>query len=311
MTFNFNTTADQVLADIDLTGKTVIVTGGSSGLGAETARALAKAGADVTITGRSSEKLAVVAANILAETGKAVTQALLELSSPESVRTFTEKWLTSHQTLDLLINNAGVMALPLSRTPEGWEMQFATNHLGPFLLTHLLMPALKLAGHSRVVNLSSVGHWISSVDLDDLQFDTRPYDPFVAYGQSKTAAIWFSMELTRHFAHEGIESFAVHPGGIGETDLGRHFGQEEINQMTEQLFDAENPIAMKSIPQGAATTCWAASSSTLDSKGGAYLEDCQIATPGQSFATGGYAPYAYDVDGAERLWLKSRTLLGL
>ncbi|MCG8462855.1 MAG: SDR family NAD(P)-dependent oxidoreductase, partial [Holophagales bacterium] len=195
MTFDRSSTTDDVLSGVDLTGKTVLVTGASTGLGAETARALAAHGADLTLVARSTAKLTRVAEEIHSATGRRPEIASLELDRPSTIRSFAETWLAHHDTLDLLINNAGIMAPPLTRTAEGWEGQLATNHLGHFLLTNLLAPALQATGSARVINLSSAGHWFSTVDLEDPSYERRPYEPMAAYGQSKTANIWFSIEL--------------------------------------------------------------------------------------------------------------------
>ena len=308
MAFGFNSTTDDVLAGVDLTGKTILVTGASGGLGEETARALAARGASVTIAARSQDKLDAAAARIGKGTGNTVETGLLALDRPESVRTFAEAWMAGHDQLNILINNAGVMACPLSRTKEGWEMQFATNHLGHFLLTNLLLPALKKGAPGRVVNLSSAAHLYATVDLEDPNFVSRDYNPQVAYGQSKTANIWFTRELDKRLAGDGIRAFAVQPGGI-HTDLGRHMSQEQLNATLQYMED--QGVALKTIPQGAATTCWGATSSDLKGKGGGYLEDCGVAgpSPGPEEPLG-YAPHAVDARGAANLWVLSNKLLG-
>ncbi len=307
MSFDRNSTTSDVLQGIDLTGKTALVTGGSTGLGAETARALASCGASVTIVARSAEKLAKVAEIIKAETGQDVETATLELDKPDTIRGFAENWLTAHDTLDILVNNAGIMATPLTRTAEGWESQFATNHLGHFLLTNLLAKPIKAAGAARVVNLSSAGHWYSTVDLDDPNYLNRDYEPMQAYGQSKTANIWFTLELARRWADHGVTSFAVHPGGI-QTELGRNLDPALLERFEQMIRDY--PDLWKTIPQGAATSCWAATSPDLNSKTGLYLEDCHVAEPGgKDIMEGGYVPHAYDADGAQELWTLSNTLL--
>ncbi|MBO9399948.1 SDR family NAD(P)-dependent oxidoreductase [Shimia sp. R9_3] len=306
MPFDKNSTTEDVLASIDLSGKTVLITGGSTGLGAETARALASKGASVTIVARSAEKLAKTAESIKADTGQDVETASLELDKPETIRAFAKSWLASHDKLDILINNAGIMATPLARTKEGWESQFATNHLGHFLLTNLLAAPLKAAGAARVINLSSGGHWFSPVDLEDPNFERRDYDPLGSYGQSKTANIWLSIEVGRRWAEDGVTSFAVHPGGIA-TELGRNL-DPSVAPMLEQMM--ATPGLLKSIPQGAATSCWAATSPELNGKTGLYLEDCHISEPGTDPMTGGRAPHAYAAESAVRLWDLSNGLLG-
>ncbi len=216
MTFGHDTTTDEVLAGIDLTGKRAIVTGGSTGLGEETARALASRGAAVTLAVRDAAKGEAAAGRIRASTGnKNIDVGIVELSVPDSVRAFAKTWLANTKKLNLLINNAGIMACPLARTREGWEMQFATNHLGHFLLTCLLVPALRAGDNARVVNLSSAGHHMSNVDFDDPHFERRDYEKWASYGQSKTANILFSVELNKRLAKDGITANAVHPGAIG------------------------------------------------------------------------------------------------
>ncbi len=307
MTFDRNSTTTDVLAGIDLSGKTVLVTGGSTGLGAETARALAKQGAQVTIVARSTEKMAKVAAQIEAETGRQPEVASLELDKPGTIREFVQAWLSKHDQLDVLINNAGIMATPLQRTAEGWESQFATNHLGHFLLTNLLAAPIKAAPSPRIINLSSMGHMYSPVDLDDPNYENRPYDALQAYGQSKTANIWFTVELARRWTD--VASFAVHPGGI-QTELSRNLDPDVAALFEKMLGDM--PDIWKTIPQGAATSCWAATSSDLDGKSGLYLEDCRISVPivGEpDFMKGGHTDYAYDVQSAKKLWDVSNALL--
>jgi len=308
MKYDRNSTTTDVLNDIDLSGKTALVTGASTGLGAETARALAACGADVTLVARSVNKLSKVAESIQLETGRLPETATLELDKPATIRSFAADWLGRHRKLDILINNAGIMAPPLTRTAEGWESQFATNHLGHFLLTNLLSDVIKAAGKARIVNLSSAGHWYSPVDLDDPNYQNRDYDALQAYGQSKTANIWFAMELARRWADRGVTSFAVHPGGI-QTELGRNL-EPEVAKSFEQLLK-DYPDIWKTVSQGAATSCWAATSPELNGKTGLYLEDCHISEPGSGDAIdGGYAPYAYDTDGAKQLWTLSNDLLG-
>lgn len=308
MKFDRNSTTTDVLNGIDLSGKTVLVTGASTGLGAETARALAACGADVTLVARSEAKLSNVANEIQSATGRLPEIATLKLDKLATIRRFAEEWLSRHEKLDILINNAGIMAPPLTRTAEGWESQFATNHLGHFLLTNLLADAIKASGEARVVNLSSAGHWYSTVDLDDPNFQNRDYEALQAYGQSKTANIWFTVELARRWADHGVNSFAVHPGGI-QTELGRNLEPEMAKRFEQMIKDY--PDIWKTVPQGAATSCWAATSPDLSGKTGLYLEDCHISEPGAGdVLDGGYAPHAYDADGAKQLWILSNDLLG-
>lgn len=307
MSFGHDTTTDEVLQGIDLTGKTAFVTGASGGLGAETARALASKGASVTLAVRNLDKGEAVAADIRDATGSAVDVVELELASLPSVRACAAAWLERHGPLNLLINNAGVMACPLTRVDNGWELQFATNHLGHFLLTGLLLPALKAGAPARIVNLSSAGHRFGPVHFEDIHYQTRPYSKFEAYGQSKTANVLFSLALTRRLAGLGITANAVHPGVI-MTDLGRHLTPEDLAD-----FPSDRPIEemqFKTIASGAATSVWAATAPELEGRGGLYLEDCHVALPAAETEDGGYSPWALDPDAAERLWAISEDLVG-
>jgi len=308
MSLGFETTTEQVLEGIDLSGRRALVTGASGGLGAETARALASRGAAVTLTARNLEKGEGVAEAIRRSTGNPhIDVRELELLSPDSVRGFAKSWLADHDELNILVNNAGVMACPLERNALGWEMQFATNHLGHFLLTCLLVPALR-AGHARIVNLSSGGHRFSDVNFADPNYQDRPYDKFEAYGQSKTANVLFPIELTRRLAAQGITANAVHPGMI-MTELGRHMQQQDL----EELGKTAPPGGMKFKPveAGAATSVWAATSPDLEGKSGLYLEDCQIGVPAdETTGMAGFAAYAVEPANARRLWVLSEELIG-
>lgn len=310
MAFGFESTTEEVSAGIDLTGKIAIVTGASSGLGAETARTLAARGASVTLTARQMEKAESVAASIRESTGNPnVDVGELELLSPESVRAFAKGWLASHDRLNLLINNAGVMICPLGRNEQGWETQFATNHLGHFLLTNLLVPALKAGAPARVVNLSSGGHRMGNVDFDDPNFEHREYDKWVSYGQSKTANVLFSVELDRRLSGAGVTANAVHPGVI-MTELARHMTETDMKDLSSRA-PSGNALRFKPVEAGAATSVWAAVSPELEGRGGLYLEDCQIGKPvGEAEGTGGYEPYALDPEAAKRLWALSEELIG-
>ena len=304
----FETTTEEVIEGIDLTGRVALVTGASSGLGAETARVLASAGAAVTLTARDIPKVEKVAEEIRSTTGATVDVGALSLDRPDSVRAFAKEWLANHDVLHLLINNAGVMACPLGRTPEGWEMQFATNHLGHFLLTSHLLPALRAGAPARVVNLSSAGHRFSGVHFDDVHFDSHPYDKWESYGQSKTANVLFSLELDRRYRDAGVRAFAVHPGAI-MTELGRHLDADDIE--TLQSRAPQGAMKFKPIPAGAATQVWAATSSELEGKGGLYLENTHVSAPRESDDdVEGYLPWAMDPEAAARLWTLSEETLG-
>jgi len=289
MSFGFNTTAAEAIAGIDLSGKRAIVTGGSSGIGVETARALASAGAEVTLAVRNVE----AGERVAAEVGAAGVGAL-ELADLNSVAAFVAGW---SGPLHILVNNAGVMALQERElTADGWELQFATNHLGHFALATGLHSALALEG-GRVVSLSSRGHQRSPVVFDDINFAFRPYDPWVAYGQSKTANVLFAVGATARWAADGITVNAVHPGGI-MTNLTRHMDDAAIEQ-------AMSSIELKTVEQGAATSVFVATSPSLDGVSGRYFADCQEGHEiSERDTTGhlGVAPYALDPANADRLW---------
>ena len=308
--FDQDSTAEQVSEGIDLRGRRALVTGASGGLGAETARVLALRGAAVTLTARDVPKGEKVAAEIRSQTGNdAIDVMALELVSPASVRAFAEAYLGRHGALQLLVNNAGVMACPLSRTAQGWEMQFATNHLGHFLLTGLLLPALRAGAPARVVNVSSRGHRFSPVVFDDIHFERRPYDKWSAYGQAKSANCLFALELDRRCAGDGVGSFSLHPGAI-VTELGRHMSPEDMAELRSRA--PAGGFVWKTVPCGAATSVYAATAPELDGMGGQYLEDCRIAGPRASAdAEVGYAPWALDPDAARRLWDVSEQTLGV
>src|SRR4051794_30892860 len=302
--FGFSSTAAEVIAGVDLSGKRAIVTGASSGIGVETARALAGAGAAVTLAVRNTEAGERVAADIRQSTGNsAVTGGALEISDLSSVRAFTAAW---SGPLDILVNNAGVMAIKeLTLSTSGYEMQFATNHLGHFALALGLHDALAAAGSARIVSVSSAGHLRSPVVFDDLNFSFRDYRPFDAYGQSKTANVLFAVEATRRWADDGILANSLMPGGIA-TPLQRHVLEADPDYMkkaTERFERAGRKL--KTPEQGAATSVLLAASPFVEGVGGRYFEDCNEApvVPRRPEAgMGGVAPYALDPDNAERLW---------
>lgn len=308
--YSATSTTTDVLAGIDLHGKVALVTGASGGLGAETARALASVGARVTLTARDAAKGERAAAEIRASTGNSHVDVLaLELTALDDVRRCARAYLAQTPRLDLLIANAGIMACPLARTAAGWEVQFATNHLGHFLLTGLLAPALRAAGAARVVSVSSAGHRFSPVVFDDLHFERRPYDKWEAYGQSKTANVLFAVELDRRLAAAGVRANALHPGAI-MTELGRHLVPDDIKLMMKRAPGGKG-LQFKSVEAGAATAVWAATAPELEDRGGLYLEDCQVAAPRAApEAPLGYEPYAVDPDAARRLWTISEQLVG-
>jgi NAD(P)-dependent dehydrogenase (short-subunit alcohol dehydrogenase family) len=293
--FTRETTAAEVIAGVDLSGRRAVVTGGASGIGVETARALAAAGAEVTLAVRNLEAGRRTAAEITAKTGNAgVFVAPLELADRASVRAFAANW---DGPLHILVNNAGVMAEPLTRTPEGWEHQFATNHLGHFGLALGLHPALAAAGNARIVSVSSSGHQSSDIVFDDIHFERRPYDPRSAYGQSKTANVLFAVEATKRWAPDGITANALMPGGI-RTALQRHVDLDEDPRLKE-IYDT---YPWKTVEQGAATSVLLAASPLLDGVGGRYFEDCNEATADVVLGVSGVAAYALDPETATRLW---------
>ena len=295
--FSRHSTASEVIDGVDLSGKTAIVTGAGSGIGTETARALASAGAEVVLAVRRPQAAGQIAAGIIGSAGNAkVSVRALDLADQGSVRAFAAAW---DQPLHILVNNAGIMALPeLERTGEGWEMQFATNFLGHFALTIGLHDALAAASGARIVSVSSSGHLFSPVVFDDLHFDFRAYDPFAAYGQSKTAAALLAVEATRRWSGEGIYANALNPGAIA-TGLQKHTGGLKTPKDRQ-----------KTVQQGAATSVLLAASPLLDKAGGHYFEDCNEA-PVVTRRPADYAGVAWDAldpANAERLW---DTALGL
>ncbi|MEG9248248.1 SDR family NAD(P)-dependent oxidoreductase [Arthrobacter sp. Soc17.1.1.1] len=304
--FDATSTAAEVVEGIDLTGRRAIVTGASSGIGIETARALARAGAEVTLAVRDPGAGHRAAADIVRTDHHAhVRVQALDLADITSVNRFADTW---SRPLHLLINNAGIMMTPELRTGAGWELQFATNHLGHLALTDTLHPALVAAGGARIVSLSSSGHGMSDIVHDDLFFDHRPYDAGEAYGQSKTANALFAVEATRRWAGEGITANAVMPGGVW-TNLQRHWTPGTLAAVREQAAAAG--LATKTPEQGAATSVFAATSPLLDGIGGRYLEDCAEAAVVPEIVDGlhGVRAYALDPSSAARLWEVSLELL--
>lgn len=308
--FGHDTTTDEVLDGIDLAGKRALVTGATAGIGVETARALAAHGAAVTLTARNMDRGAKVVDDIRASTGNDAVEVMeLELGSLASIRSFAENFLARHNSLDLLINNAGVMACPYMETEDGFEMQFGTNHLGHFLMTNLLVPALLKGAPSRVVALSSRGHHMSGVDFEDVGFKNREYNKWISYGQSKTANIHFAVGLDKRLADRGVRAYAVHPGVI-ETELSRHMDDQD-RAMMEQRAESMGGWKFKSIPAGAATSIFAATAPELEGKGGVYLEDCHVADINDDEgAEEGVRSYALDPQAADRLWSLSEEMVG-
>ncbi|MET8849145.1 SDR family NAD(P)-dependent oxidoreductase [Amycolatopsis sp. NPDC004625] len=304
--FGAITTAAEAVAGVDLTGKLAVVTGGYSGIGLETTRALTGAGAHVVVPARRR----ATAEEALAGVGNVEVDEL-DLGDLESVRAFAERFLATGRRIDLLIANAGIMACPETRVGPGWEAQFATNHLGHFALVNRLWPAV--AEGARVVSLSSRGHHYSPIRWDDVQFE-HGYEKWQAYGQAKTANVLFAVQLDQLAAEQDVRAFALHPGGI-MTPLQRHLPREEMIERG-WIDEAGNYLVeFKSPEQGAATTVWAATSPQLAGLGGLYLEDCDVAelapSDAEGLAASGVRRYALDRDEAARLWTLSAQLTGV
>lgn len=317
--FNAASTADDVMRGVNLAGKVAIVTGGYSGLGRETVRVFRAAGARVIVPARDPQRAAAALADF-----PDIEIEPMDLLDPASIDAFAGRFLGTGSPLHLLINSAGIMANPFTRDARGYESQFSTNHLGHFQLTLRLWPALARARGARVVAVSSRGHRFSPVVFDDLHFERRPYDPWKAYGQSKTANILFALELDARGRADGIRAFSVHPGGIVDTGLGKHVPREGLQKAG--VIDAQgNPVidparGLKTVAQGAATQVWCAVSPQLDSLGGLYCEDVDVAKPtpadeiqpqsiGGTSTPMGVLSYAIDPTVATRLWTVSEGLL--
>ncbi|GGE04851.1 oxidoreductase [Aureimonas endophytica] len=314
--FGATSTTDEVLAGTVLEGKRVLVTGASAGLGVETARALAAHGANVVGAARDLAKAERATAGVrdAAETGGGGFELIeLDLASLASVRGASDRLLADGRAFDVVIANAGVMAPPFGRTANGFEMQIGTNHLGHFVLVNRIAPLLRDGG--RLVTLSSAGHRFADVDLPDMNFERTAYDPWVGYGRSKTANILFAVEFDRRHRGHGVRAAAVHPGGI-RTELGRHMTADQETALIASINDAHAkaglpPFEYKTIPQGAATSVWAAVVADAEAVGGRYCEDCHVAEiqDGEGIR-GGVRPYALDRERAEALWAKSEELVG-
>ena len=308
-----DSTTDDVLAGVDLTGRTAVITGSSGGLGLETARALAARGAAVVLAARDRVKLDAAVAQLRDQVpGITVDSVVLDLAALTSVRAAAAEVADRHPVIDLLIDNAGVMACPLGRTTDGFETQFGTNHLGHFVLVNRIAGLMKPG--SRLVNLSSVGHRYADVDLDDPTFEHTPYEQMIAYGRSKTANILFAVEFDRRHKAEGIRATAVHPGAI-QTELSRHMTPEYLQSLVAHI-EANTPAGtpayvFKTVQQGAATSLWAGVTAPAELVGGKYCEDCHVAelVSGSELRTGVRA-YALDPDRARALWAKSEEMVG-
>jgi NAD(P)-dependent dehydrogenase (short-subunit alcohol dehydrogenase family) len=319
ISFGATSTTEDVLSGVDLRGKRILVTGVSAGIGVETARSLAAHGAQVVGAARDLRKAEAAAAQVRKDAAHGGSFGLVELdlASLKSVRASSDKLLAKGEPFDVVIANAGVMATPFGHTADGFETQFGTNHLGHFVFVNRIAPLIRKGG--RLINLSSAGHRTSNVDLDDPNFERTPYDPFVAYGRSKTANILFAVAFDQRHRKRGVRAAAVHPGVI-HTELARHVdpGQIEklIEQMNKELAAAgKAPFQWKTIPQGAATSVWAAVVASSDEVGGRYCADCHVGpvVPESVPITGasdGVRAYALDPNAAEALWKKSEELVG-
>ena len=308
--FDADTSAEEAARNIDLSDQTIVITGGSAGLGVETARVLAARGARIVSVVRNEAKAKAAAATILESVPKANLEiAVLDLAELDSVRRGADDIAKRFSRIDRLINNAGVMACPLGRTAEGLDTQLGTNHLGHFVLTARLIPQLLAGTPARIVNLSSAGHRLSPFRFDDPFFEKDDYDKWIAYGQAKTANVLFSVALDRRFKDRGIRSYAVHPGAI-RTELGRHMDENDIKELLARRAN-KSPMTFKQVPQGAATTVWAATAPELDGRGGLYCEDCNVAEPTEDPETAqGVLSWALDEAAAERLWSLSEEWSG-
>ncbi|MDQ0065551.1 SDR family NAD(P)-dependent oxidoreductase [Chryseobacterium lathyri] len=316
--FNAESTAQEVIKGIDLTGKTAVITGGYAGIGLETTKVLVSAGAKVIVPARDIEKAAKNLTGL-----KNIELEKMDLMDPVSIDNFSQKFLATGRKLDLLINNAGIMWVPLQRDRRGIESQLATNYLGQFHLTARLWPALKKANGARVLSVSSYGHQMAPFDFEDPNFEEREYQTLSGYGQSKTACNLFATELDERGKKFNIRAYSLHPGSVYGTDLGR---EEPIDLYIQMGTHDENgkikpevEARLKTIPQGAATTVWCATSPMLQNIGGVYCENCDIAEIDlgqiehrydEPATIRGVQPYSIDRENAERLWKLSEEMLG-
>ena len=314
--FGAESTTDEVLEGVSLSGKRVLVTGVSAGLGVETARALAAHGAEVVGAARNLAKAKEATAPVRADAAKGGGLELIELdlASLASVRACADTLVANGKPFDLVICNAGVMATPSGKTADGFETQFGTNHLGHFVLVNRIASLMKPG--ARLVNLSSAGHQISDVDLDDPNFERAPYHAWSGYGRSKTANILFAVEFDRRHKDRGIRAAALHPGAI-QTELSRYLDEEARRELTEIMtqvarLPGAKPITYKSVPQGAATSVWAAAVAKADAVGGRYCEDCHVADviDAAGFTFAGVRPYSLNPERARALWAKSEEMVG-
>ncbi|GGM95603.1 oxidoreductase [Dyadobacter beijingensis] len=317
--FDAFSTAQDVIRGIDLSGKTIIVTGGYAGIGLETVKTLVRAGAQVIVPARDIAKASQNLAGI-----PSINVEALDLMDPVSIDRFAEKFLQSGRPLDILVNNAGIMWVPLQRDARGYESQLSTNHLGHFQLTARLWPALEQAGRARVISVSSFGHHIAPFDFEDPNFEHRDYETLAGYGQSKTANNLFAVELDRLGKAFGVRAFSLHPGSVNGTDLGRVAPMALFQQMG--THDADGNIypevarKLKTVPQGAATTVWCATTPQLEEMGGLYCENAEVAEIDhgdiehrydEPLTLRGVQPYSIDPGNARRLWALSEEMTGI
>jgi NAD(P)-dependent dehydrogenase (short-subunit alcohol dehydrogenase family) len=318
--FGAASTTEDVLSGVSLRGKRILVTGVSAGLGVETARSLAAHGARVVGAARDLAKAKAVTAQVskdAAANGGGIELVSLDLGSLKSVRACADQLLAKGEPFDVIIANAGVMATPFGHTADGYETQFGTNHLGHFVLANRIAPLIRAGG--RLINLSSAGHRFSNVNLEDPNFERTPYDPFVAYGRSKTANVLFSVAFDQRHRKRGVRAAAVHPGVI-KTELARHVDPSQVEGMIKQINDqlvaeGKGPFQWKTIPQGAATAVWAGVVAPAEEIGGRYCENCHVGNIMRDEATissvsEGVRGYALDPKNAEALWKKSEELVG-
>jgi NAD(P)-dependent dehydrogenase (short-subunit alcohol dehydrogenase family) len=318
--FGARSTTDEVLSGVNLRGKHILVTGVSAGLGVETARALVAHGAHVTGAARDlakAEGATTEVRNAAAVNGGSLELIELDLASLKSVRACADGLLTKGEPFDVIIANAGVMATPFGHTADGFETQFGTNHLGHFVFANKIASLIRAGG--RLINLASSGHRFANVDLEDPNFERTPYDPFVAYGRSKTANILFSVAFDTRHRGRGVGAAAVHPGGI-KTELARHMDSSQLQTMIDTInkqlaTEGKEPFEFKTIPQGAATSVWAGVVASADEIGGKYCENCHVSeiVPDDRIITPvseGVRGYALDPISAEALWKKSEEVVG-
>ncbi|MEJ7925785.1 SDR family NAD(P)-dependent oxidoreductase [Sphingobium sp. AN641] len=301
-------TTDDVLGDMDLTGKRVLLTGAGAGLGLETCRAMAVRGAEVIGAVRDPDKARAAIAQLAGDASGSVELVKLDLASLQSVRQCADALLAKGAPFDVIICNAGVMATPQGKTSDGHETQLGINHLGHFLLVNLLVPLLRSG--SRVIILSSMAHRLADIDLDDPNFERRSYDAWMAYGAAKTANVLFTVELDKRLRDRGVRVAAVHPGVVTDTALTRHMSREDYSAFVNAERDIHH--RNKSIPEGAATTVWAAFVAPADDVGGRYSQDCQLFDVNDSQVVSNHGPraYALDPDRAARLWTISEQMVG-